>query len=209
MEIKMEIKMFKKVFPLLIALAIFLTACGPQGTPTLAPAEVEGTAVSSAWTMVAMTQLAIPTATPIPPTETPSPTPLPTFTALASPTLSAPLLPPTATLAPAGQDNCLKPLNIGEAGPQSGVRFENQTGGTVSLSLTLNTNEFGQCGALSYSMSKNEKLVLSLPKGVYFAYAWITYADGSTGNSSGMVNNRVGDNHQFKAVIKKEAIVVP
>ena len=63
--------MFKKVFPLLIALAIFLTACGPQGTPTLAPAEVEGTAVSSAWTMVAMTQLAIPTATPIPPTETP------------------------------------------------------------------------------------------------------------------------------------------
>jgi hypothetical protein len=30
--------------------------------------------------MVAMTQLAIPTATPLPPTETLTPTPLPTFT---------------------------------------------------------------------------------------------------------------------------------
>ena len=201
--------MFKKAFPLLIALAIFLTACGPQGTPTLAPAEVEGTAVSSAWTMVAMTQLAIPTATPIPPTETPSPTPLPTFTALASPTLSAPLLPPTATLAPAGQDNCLKPLNVGEAGPQSEVRFENQTEGTVVLSLTLSTNAFAQCGALSYNLAKNEKRVLSLPKGVYFAWAWITYSNGSTGNASGSVNNRPGDDHQFRVLIKKESITVP
>jgi len=204
----MEIKMFKRVFPLLLALAIFLTACGPQGTPTLAPAEVEGTAVSSAWTMVAMTQLALPTATPIPPTETPSPTPLPTFTALPLPTLP-PLALPTATQATSGEDNCLKPLNVAEAGPQSGVRFENQTGGKVSLSLTLSTNEFGQCGALSYSLAKNEKLVLSLPKGTYFAYAWITYSNGDTGNASGSVNNRIGDNHQFRVVIQKEVIVVP
>jgi hypothetical protein len=203
----MSEKIIKRVLPLLLVLAVFLTACGPQATPTLAPAEVEGTAVSSAWTMVAMTQAALPTATPIPPTETPSPTPLPTFTAL--PATLPPLVLPTATVATSGEDNCLKPLNIGEAGPQSGVRFENQTGGKVNLSLTLNTNEFAQCGALNYSMIKNEKLVLSLPKGVYFAYAWITYADGSTGNSSGMVNNRPGDNHQFRVVIKKEAIIVP
>lgn len=196
--------MLKKLFPVLLALAILLTACGPQGTPTMTSADVQGTAVSAAWTMVAMTQLAIPTSTP---TETPSPTPPPTFTALPLPTLeSTPLVFPTATQA---ADNCSKPLNIGEAGPQSGVRFENQTGGTVNLSLNLRTNAFAQCGSLSYFLGKNEKLVVSLPKGEYFAYAWITYSNSSTGNSSGSVNNRVGDNHQFRVVIKKDTIIVP
>lgn len=201
--------MLKKILPVLAVIAIFITACGPQGTPTLAPAEVEGTAVAAAWTMVAMTQLAIPTATPLPPTETPSPTPLPTFTPAPLPTESAPLVLPTATQAAGGQDNCLKPLNVAEAGPQSNVRFENDSGGNVQLSLNLSTNLFGQCGTLVYTLAKKEKLVVSLPKGEYFAYAWITYSDGDTSNASGYINNRVGDNHQFDVVIRKETIVVP
>jgi len=44
----MEKKMIKRILPILLALAILLTGCGPQGTPTMAPADVEGTAVSSA-----------------------------------------------------------------------------------------------------------------------------------------------------------------
>lgn len=201
--------MLKKIIPVLAALAIFITACGPQGTPTLAPAEVEGTAISAAWTIVAMTQLAIPTATPLPPTETPSPTPLPTFTPAPLPTSGAPLVLPTATQAAGGADNCLKPLNVAEAGPQSNVRFENDSGGNVTLSLNLATNLFGQCGTLVYTLAKKEKLVASLPKGEYFAYAWISYSNGDTSNASGYINNRVGDNHQFDVVIKKEVIVVP
>ncbi|MBE0681418.1 MAG: hypothetical protein IH589_05855 [Anaerolineales bacterium] len=200
--------MLKKIFPVLAVLAIFITACGPQGTPTLAPAEVEGTAVAAAWTMVAMTQQAIPTNTPVPPTETPSPTPLPTFTPVPLPTNNTPLVIPTATLA-SGQDNCLKPLNVAEAGPQSNVRIENDSGGNVTLSLNLATNLFGQCGNLSYTLAKKEKLVISLPKGEYFAYAWITYSDGDTSNASGYIVNRVGDNHQFNVIIRKEVIVVP
>ncbi|MDO8752581.1 MAG: hypothetical protein Q7J80_01710 [Anaerolineales bacterium] len=193
--------MLKKLLPVLLAITILLTACGPQGTPTLAPAEVEGTAISAAWTIVAMTQLSIPTATLVPPTETPNPTPLPTFTPLPLPTLQ--LIPPTATQNSSG---CLKPLNVAEAGPQSDVRFENESGGSLNLSLSLGTNAFGQCGSLSYSMSKNQKLVISLPKGDYFAYAWITYSDGSTSNSSGYFVNKVGDNHLFPVVIRKESI---
>jgi len=45
--------MIKKILPILLALSVLLTACGAKGTPTMAPADVEGTAVSSAWTMVA------------------------------------------------------------------------------------------------------------------------------------------------------------
>lgn len=203
--------MFRKISPILLALSVLLVACGPQGTPTLAPAEVEGTAVSSAWTMVAMTQLAIPSATPLPPTETPSPTPLPTFTPLSSPTIDLALVvPPTATQAAGGEGNCLKPLDIGAAGPQSNVRFVNLTGGSVNLSLNLLTeNAHGECGYIGVTIAKNDKVVVSLPKGNYWAYAWITYAEGKSGNASGFVNNRPGDNHQFTANINKEVINIP
>ena len=201
--------MLKKIMPMLAVLAVFITACGPQGTPTMSAEDVQGTAVAAAWTMVAMTQAANPTATPLPPTETPTSTALATFTPVALPTQSTPLVLPTATQAAGGTDNCLKPLNIGEAGPQSEVRFENDSGGSVNLSLNLSTNAFGQCGYIGYALSKNQKLVVSIPKGVYFAYAWITYANGDTSTASGTVNNRPGDNHQFRVVIKKDIIIVP
>ncbi len=206
--------MFKKIIPVLAVIAVFITACGPQGTPTLAPAEVEGTAVSSAWTVVAMTQLAVPTATPVPPTETPSPTPLPTFTPLPLPTLdTAPLVLPTATQQAAGSSggSCDGLLNMAEAGPQSNIRVENESGGTVTFSLWLDTNAFGQCGFVPgiSELGKGEKRVMSIPKGLYTAWALIALPGGSSSTASGLVNNRVGDNHLFVVKIKKDVIVVP
>ncbi len=203
--------MIKKIIPTLALLATLLAACvGQPAEPTLAPEQIQGTAISAALTMVAMTQAAIPTNTPLPPTETPSPTPLPTFTPLPSPTPDFALL-PTATQAAAssgGEDNCLHPINRGEAGPTSNIRFENETGGTVTLSLNLATNLHGQCGAETYILKKNEKLTLSMPKGEYWAYAWIEYSDGDTSTAVGNINNRVGDNHLFVVKIKPEVIVV-
>ncbi len=200
--------MLRKFIPVLAIAAILLAACGQPAEPTLSPEEVSGTAVAAAWTIVAETQAAIPTNTPIPPTETPTPTPLPTFTpAEPSPTIEV-VVQPTATTA---KGKCEGPLNVAEAGPQSNVRLENETGGTVTLSLHLGegTNAFGQCGFLGYTLTKNQKLVVSLPKGVYFAYAFINYANGDTSQASGYINNRVGDNHLFAVKIKKETIVVP
>ncbi|MBI3164073.1 MAG: hypothetical protein IPG44_18400 [Anaerolineales bacterium] len=203
--------MIKKIIPTLALLAVILTACGGQpAEPTLAPDQVQGTAISAALTMVAMTQAAIPTNTPLPPTEAPSPTPLPTFTPLPSPTPDFALL-PTATQAAAssgGEDNCLHPINRGEAGPTSNIRFENETGGTVTLSLNLRTNQHGQCGAETYIIKKNEKLTIAMPKGEYWAYAWIEYPDGDTSNAVGDINNRVADNHLFVVKIKPEVIIV-
>jgi len=201
--------MLKKLIPVLLAIAVLLTACAPQGAPTLAPAEVEGTAVAAAWTIVAMTQLALPTATPIPPTETPSPTPLPTFTPFSLPTLGLSL--PTATPKVA-TGACEGIMNIAEAGPKSNVRVENESGGTATFSLYLGKpNAFAQCGFVPglSPLSKNSSLTVSIPKGEYFAFALIAYPDGSSSNASGYVNNRGGDNHTFVVKIKKEVIVVP
>jgi hypothetical protein len=200
--------MIRKIFPILAALALLVTACGQQAEPTMSPEEVQGTAVAAAWTMVAMTQAAIPTATPPPPTETASPTALPTFTqpVLPSPTLEL-LVPPTATSKPVG--SCEGPLNVAEAGPQSNIRIENDSGGTVTLSLHLPTNAHGQCGFLTYYLTKGQKLVVSIPKGEYYAFALIDYGKGKSGNASGYINNRVGDSHLFVVKIKQEVIVVP
>lgn len=204
--------MLKKIIPVLAVLAVFLTACGPQGTPTLAPAEVEGTAVSAAWTMVAMTQMSIPTATLAPPTETASPTPLPTFTPLPLPTLDLSLM-PTATQASSGSSSsCDRLLNMGEAGPTSNIRLQNESGGVATVSLYLSPpNAFGQCGFVPglTPLKNNEWRTISIPKGTFYAYALVDLGGNQSSTASGYVNNRVGDNHLLSVKIKKDVISVP
>ncbi len=165
--------MLKRIFPILLVLAVFLTACGAPAAPTMNPADVQNTAVSAAWTMVAATEIAKPTATLPPPTEAASPTPLPTFTPepLLIPTL--PVFLPTATTA-ASSGGCLHPLNVAEAGFLHRIRLENQTGGDVTVSLNLTQkNSFGQCGSLGFSLKKNGSTIVNIPAGSWYAYVWI------------------------------------
>ena len=182
--------MLKKTIPVLLALTVLLTACGPEATPTMSAADVQGTAVAAAWTVVAETQAAIPTATQLPPTETASPTPPPTFTLAPLPTSGTPtqnplVLAPTSTSA--SSDSCLVPLDMSEAGPMKRIRIENTTGGPLNLSLNLyQKNDFGQCGSLSWAnIAKNAKIIQEIPSGYWFAYAWITLPGGGSSEASG------------------------
>lgn len=190
--------MSKKIIMLLAATAILLSACGGQGEPTLSAADVEGTAVAAAWTMVAMTQEAIPTNTPIPPTETPSPTPLPTFTAEPLPTLE--LVVPTATSVSSSTDNCLGPINLKEAGPTTRVRIENKSTGTIRVSLNLVESAFGQCGALVYDVNRNGITFAELPRGSWFAYAWTITGTPSTASCSFVI--RPADHDLLRLVVE-------
>jgi hypothetical protein len=168
--------MFKRISFVLLTLAVLLTACGPQATPTMSAADVQGTAIAAAFTMLAATQQAIPTATPLPPTPVPSPTQLPTFTPV-------PLIPtlaflPSPTTAAASGDPCAQVLDKGAAGPTKRVRIENTTDGTAKLSLTLTSpNPFGQCGYLigfNNVFKKGSKWdILELPTGNWTAWAFI------------------------------------
>ncbi|MFN3490724.1 MAG: hypothetical protein ACK40V_00740, partial [Anaerolineales bacterium] len=118
------------------------------------------------------------------------------------PTIEAVL--PTATSQPQGE--CEGMVNIAEAGPRSDVRVENESGGAVTFSLWLSKNAHGQCGFIYVTpLAKNEKRVLSLPKGVYL----LSFFGDKSGNGSCSVNNRVGDNHLFAVKIKKGVCVVP
>lgn len=209
--------MLKRFFPLALGLSLALAACGAAAPaePTISAADVQNTAVAAAWTMVAATQLAQPTATPLPPTEAPTSTPLPTFTAepLLVPTLELPTLPaleiqPTPTLASSSSQNtCLKPLDVGAAGFLHSVRVENTTKGTVNLSLNLyQPNAFGQCGALSYTLSKNENIRISIPAGAWYAYAWVNIGSKqSTADGSFFIGDSKSDD-LLRLIIKTDVI---
>lgn len=189
--------MSKRILIAITLLAVFLTSCAAQqpGTPTLAPVDVQNTAVSSAFTMVAMTQLAVPSATPLPPTEVPSPTPLPTFTpqmeVISIPTLPAPMMQPTATRAPisANGNECWHLLAVGEAGLTRPVRVENQTNGnitTLSL-LLLEPNSYAQCGFMPGvpPVKKRASYTVNLPTGNWSFYALIDLGNGRSSTANG------------------------
>ncbi len=200
--------MLKKSLPILIALTVLLAACAPQGTPTMAPADVQNTAVSAAWTMVQATLDANPTATQLPPTETPSPTPLPTFTPPPLiPTLEQFIL-PTSTSAPSDPNNCNRTLNMGEAGPMKNVRIENQNAAQVNLSLYLwEPNKFGQCGYVGYVIKPNEKRKVGIPSGSWSAFGWVLNPKGQS--QAGPISFFIGPSASddlLRLVIKKETI---
>ena len=165
-----------------IIFAIFslaLAACSPAPEPTMSVAEVQGTAMAAAMTMVAETQAAIPTATPIPPTATPTATSFltPTNTvvplSLASPTQAISVL-PTNTTAPStgSNDPCLQPLTSWEGeSAQLTVRNNTNPKGSIILALGFTTNT-GQCGIISASFSNSA--TLTVPIGSFWASAFVT-----------------------------------
>jgi len=168
----------KRILFVAAILALLLSACGPQATPTIDPAQVQASAIAAANTMVAMTQAAIPTATPIPPTPLPSPTLAPPPTPIPLPTLS---VLPTPTLAAAGSggaDSCNHLLDTKSSGPSASLNLRNRTNGPVTITIGLSSkNAFGQCGYLSWQVGKLDSITVSVPQTgrgpCYWAYAWI------------------------------------
>ena len=180
-------KQTTKTISFLLA-AIMLAACGPEATPTMSVADVQSTAVSAAFTIVAQTQAAIPTATPLPPTETPTLTPPPTNTPASLPTLVA-----TLTNTPvAGGDPCATRVLGSPLGQNTRILIDNTTRYPVQVSLYLNeTLAHNECGYRGYNIGRSgQVLITDLVYGCYNLWAWSTDA-GHPFNSSGYgcINN--------------------
>ena len=157
--------MKQKVLTLSIVLVLLVSACTSQEIPTVSPLDVQHTAEAAAFTMVAQTEAAVPTNTPIPPTETASPTlpatltplatltadpSLPTSTGLAPAAGLTTSVPPTSAPAAAATDaNCNKALTAWE-GQSANFSIVNETKpqGKIVLSLYVVTN-LGECGYLT------------------------------------------------------------
>ncbi len=196
-----------QLFPIIIAIfAMIITACGAQPEPTMSPADVQFTAVAAAFTIVAETQAAIPTATPLPPTEPPTQTPLPTETPLALPTVGAlSTLPPTTSSG--GGDPCdNRILSWSPAGRSTKIQIINTTKVEISVSIYLNeTADKGECGWRTYTIGKKNDIVITdLVQGCYNVWAWSDDPKGRFNSSGyGCINNN--DKWSFEvssAVIK-------
>ena len=184
--------MNQKILFIGVVFILLASACSPQGTPTANPVDIGHTAEAAALTMVAETQVSVPTATSIPPTNTaaptlpPSSTPLPlptsetpgsvttglptTSTTLnASPTQGVPQSQPTSSSGGGGQANCNQPLTSWQ-GPTANFSIANltQPEGTIILSMYVMT-DLNQCGYLIITGDS-----FSGPIGNYSAGAFIT-----------------------------------
>jgi hypothetical protein len=183
----------------ILVVAVLISACGAPATPTMQAVDVQNTAVAAAFTMVAQTQEAIPTNTPLPPTETLTETPLPTNTPLPLPTsatLVSALASPTTAAASnnsgGGTDPCATRVLSKPEGKETTIRIVNTTKLAVTLSIYLNeTPSKGACGYRGYTIGKNDDVVITdLVQGCYNLWAWSENAKGkfySTGY--GCINN--------------------
>lgn len=163
----------------LAVISLIISACGAEPPPpTMNAVDVQNTAVAAALTMVAETQAAIPTNTPLPPTETATQTALPTDTPLPQPTVDVTF---TSTTAPVsnntntgGVDPCSTRVLSPKQGKGTVIRVVNQTNVSVRVSMYLNeTAAHGECGYRGFDLSKNNDIVYNdLVQGCYNLWAW-------------------------------------
>lgn len=160
----------------IIVTTLIISACStsaPQSTPTINLADLQNTAVAGAYTLVAETQAAIPTAT-IPPTVTMTNTPAFTATMPPLPTLGATFTPSPAPNPYAG-DPCINNLLPAPLeGEKIKIRIDNPTKGTINVSVYLQRNgPQGVCGYRPYTLAAGGSLVIGdLIVGCYTIWAW-------------------------------------
>ena len=157
-----------------LVITLILSACGAQATPTVNAIDIQGTVAAAAFTMVAETHAAIPTATPPPPTATFTDTPAPTNTPLSLPSSEATFTPvPTGNSG--GGDPCINQvLPASLQGETVRIRIDNSTEAALSLTVYLNqTGPEGECGYRSYTLAPGQFVLINdLVEGCYTLWAW-------------------------------------
>ena len=162
---------------LVLMITLIMSACGargPQATLTVNPIDIQSTMAAAAFTMIAETQSAIPTATPLPPTATFTNTSIPTETFPPLPSSQVTLTPiPNANSG--GGDPCInRVLPASLKGEPVKIRIDNSTKATLSVSVYLNqTTPQTECGYRSYTFAPGQSVVINdLVEGCFTLWAW-------------------------------------
>ncbi len=168
-------KRFSILTPVL-ASALLLSACDAKTTPTPAVpvVDMQNTAAAVALTMIAQTQAAIPTSTPLPPTPTFTNTPLPTNTFLPLPAAGATFT-PVPNSNPGTEKDCINAvLPEGLQGNPVKIRINNSTKVSVNVTVYLNrTIPPAVCGYRAYVLEPGGGLVINdMVEGCFTLWAW-------------------------------------
>ena len=162
---------------LVLLVTLMMSACGArvaQSAPTFSAVDIQNTISAAAYTVVAETQAAIPTATPLPPTATVTNTPAPTNTLLPLPTLGVTFT-PVPNSNSGGEDQCInQALPATLQGETVKIRIHNSTKATLALSVYLSqTLPQIVCGYRTYTITPEQQLVINdLVEGCYTLWAW-------------------------------------
>ena len=161
-------------FPCLIVMA--LAACGPKSAPGLSVTDVQNTAVALAMTEIAMTQSAMPTNTPIPPTPTSMPllptTGAATLAALPTTALQTPISAPINNANASPTPDCYQPAPPTKdlLGTTVQIKLVNRAGGPVNLSMGMYApNDKGECYTFGFSVNDKGSEVITILSGCYWA----------------------------------------
>ncbi len=189
----------KRILLVVAAPALLLASCAPAATPSVDAVQIQASAAAAAATMIAKTQAAMPTDTPVPPTPLPSDTPVPSATPLALPTLQGLSTPTGSSGSGTSTGECNHLLDVGASGPQATLMVRNDTKGPVTFSMGLGAkNSFGQCGYMGWAVPKAGSIVVSVPitytnqgDPCYWAFAFINDPKRQTNVSGGgfCINN--------------------
>ena len=161
----------------LVLMTLSMSACGARGaqaTPTINAVDIQSTAAVVAFTMVAETQAAIPTATPPPPTATITDTPTPINTLLPLPSTPV-IVTPLPTGNSGGGDPCInKVLPAVLQGETVKIRINNSTKAALAISVYLSqTVPQSVCGYRTYNLDPGQFVVINdLVEGCYTLWAW-------------------------------------
>lgn len=196
--------MTKKFLSTISLLAIFiLSACGAEATPTLSAEDTSNTAVAEAFAIVTLTQAALPTATPVPPTVTlaPTNTPAPTLELL-------PTLPPaTIAVAATATPECSQIPAIEPKGAVTTIEFKNESQGSANLAFGMNSpNDKGECYTYSFSLGRGDVVTAKVLTGCYWGYAWITGDEPSVARSNGALYCLTDTTLIYHLTISKETL---
>jgi uncharacterized protein YceK len=162
------------ILTLILMITLILSGCGAQATPTANPIDLQSTVAAVAFTMLAQTQAAIPTATPFPPTATITDTPPPTNTFLPLPASEVPSTPAPGDNS-SGQDPCVnKPLPATLQGETVKLRLNNSTNAALAMTVYLNqTVPQIECGYRTYNIDPGGSVAINdMVEGCYTIWAW-------------------------------------
>ncbi len=160
------------ILTLVLMSTLIISGCGARGaqaTPTVNAVDIQSTVAAAAFTIVAETQSAIPTATPPPPTATFTDTPAATNTLPPLPS-SEVTITPVPNGNSGGGDPCVnKVLPAVLQGETVKIRINNSTKAALAISVYLNqTVPQSVCGYRTYNLDPGQSLV----EGCYTLWAW-------------------------------------
>lgn len=198
----------KRKFLLAISILIIVTisACG-SAEPTLSPQDQASTAIAEAWLVITQTQAALPTATPVPPTNTPEPTltlPPPTIAIL-------PTLPPATVAVVPTQSECNQVPPLEPKGVQVKIEIKNESGGSVNLSLGMNSpNDKKECVTYSFVLGNNNDVTATnVLAGCYWGWGWVDAPSGkedSIAKTGSQLHCMTNPNLVYHLIVTKERI---